>query len=428
MRRLARELGERLGQAVWSGVAGVLPRLALLVAGLFVAQRFGADAFARYSLAAVTLALAGSLPGVTLTTVASKYVPEFAAGAAALGAGFRAIAVLSAVLAVAIGCAVFALAHPLAVAFGVEPPIDGLLRITSLAIAASIVSGGLAGLLVGSARFRASALAQLAGFVAFALALAALQTTDGRAGLELVLAALALLYAVAALAAAVQARTGFARDMPPRLRPRVRKLWSFFVPTLLAAGTVVPVVWISNALLSRSADSLADLARFNAAYQWYAVVSFIPAVLAQIEFVRMSHAKARGDVAGLATEMRRFMARNAIVMLPVALAGVIVAPWLAGFYRLEGAAAERTMQLMFCAALVASLGNPAGLFLAVVDRIWLASALNVGWGIITLAAAWLAFDAGSIGVAAAFLGSHVVHALGATAIARRLVAVRPRSL
>jgi O-antigen/teichoic acid export membrane protein len=91
-------------------------------------------------------------------------------------------------------------------------------------------------------------------------------------------------------------------------------------------------------------------------------------------------------------------------------------------YRLEGPDAEHTLLLMLAAAFVASLGNPAGLFLAVIDRIWLASALNVAWGIITLALAWWLRDGGAQSVALAFLLGYALHCVAAMLVAHRLLA------
>jgi O-antigen/teichoic acid export membrane protein len=419
-------LTARLRAAMWNGIAGALPRVAVLLAGFYVAQRFGADAFARYSLALSTLAVAGNLPGATMTTVASKFVPEFSGGDAARhGRGFAAIALFAALLAGAVGTVLYVAAAPLARLFAVAPPVDGLIRAAALPAVATVAAGGLAGLLVGSARFGTAAVAYMAGFALFAVAIVPLSDQFGIAG---VLLALGLLYAGAALVSlGVSAPRLVADAAAPRLRERSRALAGFFAPTLIAAGLVAPVVWGVNALVSGGPEPLANLARFNAAYSWFAVASFVPAVLAQVEFVRMSQAKARGDTALLAREMRRFVLQNALVMLPIALAGAALAWLLVGVYRLEGPAAERTLILMLAAAFVASLGNPAGLFLAVIDRIWLASGLNVGWGIITLALAWWLRDGGAQSVALAFLLGYAAHCIVATLIAQRLLAREPGS-
>lgn len=419
-------LSARLGAAFWNGIAGALPRIAVLLAGFYVAQRFGTDAFARYSLALSTLAVAGSLPGATMTTVASKFVPEFSGGDARRhGEGFSGIALFALALGALAGGVLYVTAPALARIFAVEPPVDGLIRAAAFAAVTTVAAGGFAGLLVGSARFGTAALAYGIGFAVFAAAVVPLADQVGIAG---VLIALGLLYlGTAAVGVAVSGRRLVRDARSPRLRRRMPALFGFFVPTLIAAGLVAPVVWGVNAMVSRGPEPLANLARFNAAYSWFAVVSFVPAVLAQVEFVRMSQAKARGDTALLAREMRRFVLQNALVMLPIVVVAAALASLLVGVYRLEGPAAERTLMLMLAAAFVASLGNPAGLFLAVIDRIWLASGLNVAWGIITLALAWWLRDGGAQSVALAFLLGYAFHCLVATLLAQRLLAREPES-
>src|SRR5690242_17272367 len=81
---LSRHIHARFTTVAWNAIAYVLPKVAVLTAGLSVAHRFGHEAFARYSLAAVTLMVVGNLVGASLGTVASKYVQEFAEGDSAL--------------------------------------------------------------------------------------------------------------------------------------------------------------------------------------------------------------------------------------------------------------------------------------------------------------------------------------------------------
>jgi O-antigen/teichoic acid export membrane protein len=416
-----KRLPGRLVAALWNGIAGALPRVAVLLAGLYVARRFGTEAFARYSLALSTFAVAGGLLGSTMTTVASKFVPEFSgASGARKDEGFAAIALFALTLGTLAGGGLFLAAPLISRLFGVEPPVDGLLRASALAVSMTVIACGLVGLLIGSARFGTAAMAYLGGFALFGLGVVPLANQFGIAG---VLLALGTLYLGAALVGLAVSGRKLTHDAAAhRVRERLPALFGFFLPTLIAAGLIAPVVWGANAIVARGPEPLENLAYFNAAYSWFAVVSFLPAVLAQVEFVRMSQAKARGDTAMLPRALRRFVMQNALVMLPVALIGAALAWLLVGVYRLEGLAAERTLMLMLAAAFVASLGNPAGLFLAVVDRIWLASGLNVAWGIITLALAWWLRDGGAQSVALAFLLGYAAHCIVATLIAQRLLA------
>jgi len=76
-------------------------------------------------------------------------------------------------------------------------------------------------------------------------------------------------------------------------------------------------------------------------------------------------------------------------MLPIALAGIALAGPLMELFRVDDADGRWTLRMMIAAAFIASLGTPTGLFFAVIDRIWLATMLSLGWAALTLALAWL---------------------------------------
>ena len=420
--KLAQRLRIRFAAAFWNSLASALPRVALLLAGLYVAHRFGPEAFARYSLATVTVMVVGNLMATALTNVGAKFVPGFAAGRIdRLGTGFATLLIIAALLALTLGAAVFAIAPWLAQVFGVDPPVTGLLRVAALAIAAVIVQGGAMALLAGSKRFRQMALVNGAGIIVFAILLLPLNTAWGSAG---TLAALAALYGVAGVLGIACIRGAAARDWRESrradVRHRGRRMLGFLVPILFASGMLAPVVWICNSVLAHGEAPLANVARFNAAYSWFAVVSFLPAILAQVEFVHMSHARAAGEAAGLSRALRLFVAQNLALMVPVTLIGMAFASTLMGLFRVDDAEARLCLRLLLGAALMASIGNPAGLFLAVIDRIWLSSLFNAGWAVVALGIAYLLRDAGAIGVATAFFVAYTAHFFVATYFAWRL--------
>lgn len=420
MRAAMMRLGDRLVPAFWNAVAGALPRLALLLAGLYVAHRFGPDEYARYSLAFATFALLGTLPGMTLTTVVSKFVPRFG-GSAERRVELTTVVRFTTVLAGAIGLAALLLAPGLSRVFGIDPPITGLLLAAAAGSATAILAGGAVGLLMGAARFAASAVAYAIGFAAFAVGIGPLSLMLGSSG---VLVAIALLYLAAAAAAFRWSTRSLASATPAR--HDFRSVWDFYLPMLVAAGLVTPVMWLVNTLLSHGGSALEDLSRFNAAYSWFAVLSFAPAVLAQVEFVALVRERANRDAGALERKLLRFVGQNALVMLPLAGGAAALAPLLVGVYGLEGAAAESTLRWMAAAAFAASLGNPAGLFLSATDRAWIASALNAGWGIATLALCWMLRARGAEGAAFGFFVAYCAHFVFALLVAHRLLAT-PRT-
>ena len=417
-----RTIWERGIAAFWNGLAGALPRAALLVAGLFVANRFGADEFARYSVAIVTANLAGSLPGATLTTVASKFVPELARGRLdQAGPGFAALSAIALGLAVLVAAALWLLAPWLAQLFALQPPVDALLRWSALVSAAAIIAGAANGLLLGSGRFRTSAQTNLVGVVVFAVLLFALAST---AGVASALCALASLYGAIALGALWRSRHALRADIrrvdAGTLSMQVRVMLGFFLPTIVAAGIVAPVTWLCTLVLAHGREPLADVARFNAAMTFYSVLSFIPGVLAQVEFVRLSARKAAGDARQLRSELIHFMLQNLLVMTPLVGVAMLLANPLMGLFGLHDAESAHALRVLLVGIFAAGLANPAGLFLAVVDRIWVASGLNIAWAIVTITLAWLLRADGAQGVVLAFAIAYTLHFVAASTCALKL--------
>jgi O-antigen/teichoic acid export membrane protein len=408
--------------AFWNGLAGALPRAALLLAGLFVANRFGPDDFARYSVALVTANLAGNLPGSVLSTVASKFVPELAGGRLErAGPGFAALLAVASGLALVVAAALWLLAPVLGRLFALEPPVDALLHVSAAMAAGAIMAGAANGLLLGSGRYRHAAEVNVLAVVVFG---ALLWWLSGTLGVASALVALFALYAALAVAALWRTRARMLDDLhrvdAATLRAQMRAMLGFFVPTLLAAGIVTPVVWLCTLILARGGEPLANVARFNAAMTWYSVLSFAPGVLAQVEFVRLSARKGAGELHRLRTEFLQFVLQNLALMLPIVLVAMAVAHGLMGLFGLHDDASAHALRILLIGILAASLANPAGLFLAVVDRIWVASLLNVGWAVVALALAWALRARGTEGVVLAFAIAYTLHFLVASACALRL--------
>lgn len=411
----------RFASAFWSGIANALPRAALLATGLYVALRFGPDAFARYSLTIVTITVAGGIVATSITTLGARYVSEQrAAHGGRRGAGFSSLLAFGLALAVVLGALVFALAPVEAALFGGGLALADSLGIAALVVIVLVVHGALNGLAIGSARFALAAAATMVGAAAFAVALVPLA---GRLGISGALLAVGVFHLGALVSIAAWAARPALDDLQRTSRIERHAQWKaiamFLAPVLLFTAMVPVVVWSCNIVLTRGAQPLPAIARFNAAYNWYAVAAFVPNVLAQVEFVHLSQARARGDAAALVHILKMAVLQNILVMLPLAALGAALAGPLMALFHVDDADGRRCLQLMLAAALIASVSNPTGVFFAVVDRIWIATALNLAWAVVALTGAWIWRDSGAVGIALAFVVAYAVHLIAAVVLALR---------
>jgi O-antigen/teichoic acid export membrane protein len=164
-----------------------------------------------------------------------------------LGNGFASLLMLTVVMAGGLGLALLAVAPLLSDLFdhlyGLKSSLTALLQFAAVASAAIVLQGGVNGMLVGCARFNYAATINFIAVCLFAVVLLPLNEWLGVTG---TLAALALLFTLAASLGLWINRHDIARDLreatPHIVTARARSMLGFFVPTLLAAGIVTPVV------------------------------------------------------------------------------------------------------------------------------------------------------------------------------------------
>lgn len=187
-------------------------------------------------------------------------------------------------------------------------------------------------------------------------------------------------------------------------------LWKFSFPSLLASAMVGPVLWWTKTfLVSRSGYN--EIAVYDVAEQWYTIVLFVPATLAQIILPMLSNALEEGSRREYLNLVKTNLAINVSVSLLLSLFMILVGPYIMGFYG-KGFVDIRTMSIMMMATVASSACNVVGQVIASRDKMWYGFAFNMLWAVIFIL--FTVFCVGSLGMEAsglalAFLLSYVVH-------------------
>lgn len=417
----------RVTSVFWSAVANALPRGALLVSGIYVARTAGHASFADYSLAVATVTLGGGMFGTALMNLGSKRVPELAHRTGVSGAGFASLLAFGGALALATASILLVLAPGVAALLGRGVAFGETLSVAAAAVLAIVIHGSLNGLVLGSARFATAGLSALVGAAAFAAALVPFTARWGTSG---ALAAIAVLYLVMSALLTLPLGPDVSRDIG---RPGASRklLWQwgasieFLAPIVFYIAVFPVVVWLANLMLARGPDPTLAIARFNAAYNWYAIATFVPSVMNQVEFVHLSRARARGEGQTFLRLFRYSVLQNAVVMAVLVGVGLLLSSTLMALFRVDDAAGRLCLRLLFIAAYFVGVGLPFILMFTIIDQVWVATALNFAWGALTLTGAWLLRDLGAVGLGVAFAVAYAFHltaaALLAVRFARRLV-------
>jgi len=264
-------------------------------------------------------------------------------------------------------------------------------------------------------------LSAVIGTVAFAALLLPMTIQWGLLG---TIGAIGLLYAVMAVRLTSAVGRLVTRDLRRPGRSKWLSQWqpsiSFLAPIILYTAVFPIVVWLANLLLARGPAPVLNIARFNAAYNWYAIATFVPTVMIQVEFVHLSRARASGEGYEFLRLLRYAVLQNVLVMTALVVAGALLAGPLMGLFRVDDADGRLCLRLLFLAALFIGTGTPLVLAFTIMDKVWIATTLNVGWALLTLGIAWFLRDLGAVAIGIAFAAAYAVHVVVTAMVAMRL--------
>ena len=406
--------------AVWSFIGAVISQGSNLAASVITARLLGREQFGEYGMIQSTVGMLGIFAGLGLGVTATKYVaelrsrdPERAGRIIALGC---AVATVSGGL-LALGLAAYA--PWLAAKTLNAPALAHELRIASVLLFFNAFNGAQTGALSGFEAFRTIARINLArGFVTFPITV----------GLVLLWRLPGAIWALAVVAAV----TCFLSQLSLRqhcaalgIRPQFscawrerRVLWTFSTPAFLCGAMVGPVTWAVNTMLVNQPGGYAEMGVFSAASQWKNAVVFLPSLLSQPLLSILSNVGERDR-----RSFRKLLRAN--ILLAFAISSSLAAPiilcasWIMKAYGPDFRDGRPVLILLVLAAVISVTAGVIGQAIASLGRMWWGLTLNLVWAVVMLAAAiFLVPRHGALGLALAFLGSYVVHALTVTGYAQ----------
>ena len=185
------------------------------------------------------------------------------------------------------------------------------------------------------------------------------------------------------------------------------------VPAMLSAAVFVPATWLGSVLLVRHAG-YQDMAVFTVCEQWFGFVLMLPVVLGGVLLPVMTNVFSISDGEASRSLLRRTFLANLAVS---AVALVAVAPWGFLLLRLYGPTYPSSwpvFAVMVAAGCLLSILSPVGHALTATGRMWLATAMNLGWSAGYLILAYLLVAVagkGAMGLALARLFAYGLHAI-----------------
>lgn len=331
----------------WLIVAAMLGQGSMLFANLIVANLLGVADYGHYALLQNTVVLLAGLAQLGFASVIAQQVSSLRERDPALAGEIAMFCFLVAgVLSLVFTGALLLSREQLAAALFRDASLASGLALGALALPFVAASAIQQGLFSGLERFRDQALLSVL-LVPAVVALPALGAWRG--GMEGALLGLGLAYVLRAAAAHVLVRRAFRavgiRWRLRNLRARARLVRDYAVPATLAGVVMLAAIWGGQTLLARSPGGAAALGLFAAAFAVRTIVMFVPTQMVGALLPVLARMTGTGRAGG-----RRLVVTSLglglAVILPVAGAGILFAPWVMGIFGPDFAAGAPVLAIL----------------------------------------------------------------------------------
>jgi len=417
-------LGRRLVRgAFWTLVGAVAARALRLPISIVLARFMGPVSYGELGIASASIDLFGVFAGLGLGLTATKYVAEFKLKEPARAG--RIIAVTSVVAIVgsaAVSLVLFVLAPWLAAHTLAAPHLTIPLRIGSLALLFSAISGAQAGALYGLEAFRVTATLQaIVGVLDLPFMLGGYFVGGLNGVLWGMAASRATNWLLTLFALRAEALRHGIADIFGEWKRELAIVWKFSIPAALAGIMVIPVNWICSALLVNQARGYAEMGAYNAANQWYATLMFIPSVLGIGLLPIVSERMGARDGKSSGGILKTIIKVNGAILMPCAVGMSLLSPWIMRIYGAGYRDAWPTLIAVLWTAAILGVLNPVGDVIAASGRMWIGLLMNAGWATVYILSTLLLVHRGSLGLASSRLIAYAIHATWTLVFAAKII-------
>lgn len=272
-----------VGGALWSLIGGILTRLFAMLTNIAIARMLGREDFGAYGILVSTLETFSLFGGLALGFTIIKFTAEYRkSDPKKAGIFIGAAVMLSYGSAALIAASLFLLSNHLAGTVLNRPDLGGLLRIGAFYMFVRTVNNIQLGSLAGLEAFRETAkINAITGLLTPAMTIPAVYFLDLTGAMFSLVSVSFIGYAYCrkVFKSKCTAYGIKVKFMNREALTAIRPVLSFAIPAFLSGVMLIPVSWLSNAILAQQPNGYNELGNFNAANQWRQFVIFIPTTM-----------------------------------------------------------------------------------------------------------------------------------------------------
>jgi len=415
--KLRSELSERDGLrsrfakgVAWSFIGNAFGQIAKLIGSVILARLLGQVGFGELGVVISTVGLFGVFAGMGLGTTATKYVADLrdrAPEQAGRVIGF--LVRIGWITGALVSIIVFCLAPLISSEILRSPLLAQSLRIGSLLLLLNVLNGVQIGTLAGLESFSAiavlSAIEGVLGLLFSSVGAWAFGLSGAIGGY---VCGAVILYLIGQL---LLVRGCCNRNILISYRQGREEwaiLWNFGLPALLVLASIQPFIWGARVVLANQPNGYAQLGLLNAAFNWGAVLLFLPRQISKPALPILANLHSRSSSRGFASlfGINFLLAQGSAILIAIPI--LLLSPVIMRSYGPSFVDGTSAMVIMVVANTISAGTLSFRDAIASSGRMWIQFFHSIIWGI-TLIVFSIAFSGwGALGISLAFLLSYSV--------------------
>lgn len=399
--------------AFWSFTGSAFAKAIVLVSSIFCAHILGKAEYGEFGMVRSTINMFVALGSAGMGVTASKYISEYLRSdinrVARIYKLTNYFAIITGVL---VAIVVLLISSYLANNTLNAPHLSPALRIGALLLFVTIINGAQAGTISGFENFKALAINNFIGSCCESVLMLVGATLYGVSGAVLGFGSgyVALYFCNNITIKKHLSQLGVQRKQIHVQRTDLRLLYKFSLPAAISSMIVAPSYWLVRTIVVNY-GGFEELAMYEAADQWRAIILFIPSAISHIILPILSSTLAESKA-----QFWRVFKLNLIINVSVAaiIAAVVVilSPYIMTLYG-SGYADGTILMILALSTVFSALSNVIGVSIYSHAKTWMGLLFNTIWAItmISLSYEFVKHGMGAKGMALAVTISYMIHSV-----------------
>lgn len=399
---------KRCVSAIVYGVGGAVgSRVLMFLANLFLSRMLGQEVFGQYSSLSSTVNLFVTFSGMGVSATLTRYVAAYKNDREKLGIYIRTLSSICMAMSAILSMAMLFFARQISQLSTGGMELTAYFRIVAISVFFASMSAVEQSVLIGFEKFRISSVIQLIRCGLFlGLAVILSQQWGIYGAVYALLISHGLQYFVSVI---VNKRFYSNRKILLKWQWNADIKYaavSYAIPAFISGLCVVPVQWMGNAMLTRTAG-FEQMAIFTVCNQWMQYVTYIPSQMGQMRPI-YTDLYVNDDRKNLAKLVGRVTLSTTGVAATIALVLSLGSGFVLTMYGDSYMNGKLAFIFMLTAAVLFTAQVQTGFVLQAMNKMWLSVGINILWGIVLIGSFAFLLQYEAVGYAASFCISYFV--------------------